>query len=256
MSGARDYDDIPGTFVFDGRRSREGYCAQHVLHVAQRRAQPRPVPGRRARVPRPLSVDARATRGGARTAVAAAPRARRQHLLHVQAGGLRRHDVPAVGEQADRCHRRGVRGDDGVGRPLDRGQSQLTSNKPRSRTMAEIVGGVGTSHIPAVGAAVDKGKHGRPVLDAVLRQAAAGAGEWIADGRPGRVHRRLQRPRQRVLVGADPDVRARPGRSLRDRRRGLRAASGPGGRRPSRAGVASRRVADPRRVRHDARATR
>ena len=25
MSGARDYDDIPGTFVFDGRRSRAGY---------------------------------------------------------------------------------------------------------------------------------------------------------------------------------------------------------------------------------------
>lgn len=24
-SGARDYDDIPGTFVFDGRRSRRGY---------------------------------------------------------------------------------------------------------------------------------------------------------------------------------------------------------------------------------------
>ncbi|MGH9133885.1 MAG: protocatechuate 4,5-dioxygenase subunit alpha [Ilumatobacteraceae bacterium] len=26
MSGARDYDDIPGTFVFDGRRSRAGYA--------------------------------------------------------------------------------------------------------------------------------------------------------------------------------------------------------------------------------------
>ena len=26
MPGARDYDDIPGTFVFDGRRSRAGYA--------------------------------------------------------------------------------------------------------------------------------------------------------------------------------------------------------------------------------------
>jgi protocatechuate 4,5-dioxygenase, alpha chain len=26
MSTARDYDDIPGTYVFDGRRSREGYA--------------------------------------------------------------------------------------------------------------------------------------------------------------------------------------------------------------------------------------
>jgi protocatechuate 4,5-dioxygenase alpha chain len=26
MPGAREYDDIPGTFVFDGRRSRAGYA--------------------------------------------------------------------------------------------------------------------------------------------------------------------------------------------------------------------------------------
>lgn len=26
MAGARDYDDIPGTYVFDGRRSRTGYA--------------------------------------------------------------------------------------------------------------------------------------------------------------------------------------------------------------------------------------
>ena len=25
MAGARDYDDIPGTYVFDGRRSQQGY---------------------------------------------------------------------------------------------------------------------------------------------------------------------------------------------------------------------------------------
>ena len=29
-----DYDDIPGTFVFDAERSRQGYQHQHVLHVA------------------------------------------------------------------------------------------------------------------------------------------------------------------------------------------------------------------------------
>ena len=118
--------------------------------------------------------------------------------------------------------------------------------------MAEIVGGVGTSHIPAVGAAVDKGKTGDAVLEAVLRQAAAGA-RVDRRGRSRRVHRRLQRPRQRVLAGADPDVRARPGRPLRDRRRGVRTASGPGGRGASRVGLAPRRVVDPRRVRHDAR---
>ena len=42
--------------------------------------------------------------------------------------------------------------------------------------MAELVGAVGTSHIPAVGVAIDKGPHAGSVLGAVLRQAAAAAG--------------------------------------------------------------------------------
>jgi protocatechuate 4,5-dioxygenase, beta chain len=49
--------------------------------------------------------------------------------------------------------------------------------------MAEIVGGVGTSHIPAVGAAVDKGKTGDPYWKPYFDKLPP-AREWIAEVDP------------------------------------------------------------------------
>ena len=36
--------------------------------------------------------------------------------------------------------------------------------------MAEIVGGIGTSHVPAVGAAIDKGRQGEPYWEPFFRK--------------------------------------------------------------------------------------
>ena len=77
--------------------------------------------------------------------------------------------------------------------------------------MAELVGAIGTSHIPAVGVAIDKGRTEEPYWAPYFDKLPP-AREWMADGQARRVHRRLQRPRQRVLARADPDVRARRGR--------------------------------------------
>lgn len=42
MTAPREYDDIPGTFVFDGRRSRQGYslnqCCMSLRHERNREA--------------------------------------------------------------------------------------------------------------------------------------------------------------------------------------------------------------------------
>lgn len=49
--------------------------------------------------------------------------------------------------------------------------------------MAEVVAGVGTSHTPAIGAAVDHGRTGEPYWQPVF-DGYARAREWIADIRP------------------------------------------------------------------------
>lgn len=49
--------------------------------------------------------------------------------------------------------------------------------------MAEVIAGVGTSHTPAIGAAVDHGRTGEPYWQPVFAGYAR-AREWIADLRP------------------------------------------------------------------------
>ncbi len=49
--------------------------------------------------------------------------------------------------------------------------------------MAEIIGGVATSHVPAIGAALDNGKSGEPYWQNVLRGYEFGK-KWIVDQKP------------------------------------------------------------------------
>ena len=62
QNGEKDYDDIPGTYVFDADRSRAGLSPQHVLHVADEGGEPQGLQGGRGEVPRrsfPLTPDQR-----------------------------------------------------------------------------------------------------------------------------------------------------------------------------------------------------
>ena len=49
--------------------------------------------------------------------------------------------------------------------------------------MAEILYGVGTSHVPAIGAAIDNGKEDQPYW-APLFEGYEGARKWMADAQP------------------------------------------------------------------------
>src|ERR671910_197132 len=113
--------------------------------------------------------------------MAAADRAGRQHLLHVQVGGLRRDELPRPGRRADGDDRRGLRPDDARRWPLPR--DVPAPRRPGGRLMARLVGGVGCSHVPAVGGAIDKGKTAEPYWApyfAKLERARA----WMADVDP------------------------------------------------------------------------
>ena len=70
-----------------------------------------------------------------------------------------------------------------VGR--DRGRVPQDDGPPAGRTeglMARIVGGVGTSHVPAIGAAVDHGKTGEPYWQPLFAGYDK-AREWMAEDR-------------------------------------------------------------------------
>ena len=91
--------------------------------------------------------------------------------------------------------------------------------------MARITAGVTTSHVPAIGAALDLGKRRHDVLGAGLRRLRLVQGV-DRRGEARRRRPRLQRPRLGLLARDDPDVRHRLRRRVRHRRRGIRAASG------------------------------
>ena len=79
-----------------GRRATaQGIPPEHVLHVAQRRGQPGRLPGGRGGLPGQVSDDRGPAPGGARARLAGDAPPRGQHLLHVQAGDLRRSDHAA-----------------------------------------------------------------------------------------------------------------------------------------------------------------
>ena len=118
--------------------------------------------------------------------------------------------------------RRGLRGDDAGRRTLARG---LALDQARGPDVARITAGVTTSHVPAIGAALDLGDDRERLLDAALRRLRVDQ-EMDRRRAARRRHPRLQRPRVGVLPGVHPDLRHRLCRRFRRRRRGLRPATG------------------------------
>ena len=74
--------------------------------------------------------------------------------------------------------------------------------------MARIVGGIACSHVPAIGAALDKGKHGNPYWKPYFDGTIAGA-RMAREAQARRRHPDLQRSRQCVVAADDPDVPVR-----------------------------------------------
>ena len=88
---------------------------------------------------------------------------------------------------------------------------------------ATITGAVFTSHVPAIGVAMDHGQDRGALLEGRSSTATSTPRQWEKENLPGRDLPRLQRPRDRVRPVDHPDVRARDGRPLRRGRRGLRS---------------------------------
>ncbi len=91
--------------------------------------------------------------------------------------------------------------------------------------MARITASVYTSHVPAIGAAMDLGKDQEPYWQKVFAGyeplARVDQGQQARRRVPG-----LQRPRQRLQPGPHPDLRHRHRGRVPDRRRGLGPAAG------------------------------
>ena len=74
--------------------------------------------------------------------------------------------------------------------------------------MATIIGGIGTSHVPTIGIAFDKGKQNDPDWTPLFKGYEPVA-QWLADRKPDVLVLLLQRSRHDVLLRSVPDVRAR-----------------------------------------------
>ena len=74
--------------------------------------------------------------------------------------------------------------------------------------MARIIGGIGTSHVPTIAMAFDKGKQDDPGLAAAV-QGLRGGGEVAGGEEARRAVLLLQRPRHHVLLRPLSDLRAR-----------------------------------------------
>ena len=199
----QDYDDIPGTFVFDAERSREGYQHQHVLHVADegcRTARP----SRRTRrntskkfTLTPAQTEAILKRDYNRmlelggniyfTAKLGATDGHSfQHLAAVMTGSSQP-DYAAMmlaGGRSVEGNRSRSGKDKRRQRPPTQGEVQIQDpQQSGSRAVAKIIAGVGSSHVPAIGAALDNGKTEEPYWKRVF-SGFEKSKEWMAKTKP------------------------------------------------------------------------
>src|SRR6516162_10125107 len=104
---------------------------------------------------------------------------RRQHLLPCKDRRDRRQELPADGRQHDRHDRGSVPRHDGERRTIDRRQPLHSGEE----VMAHITASVYTSHIPAVGAAIDLGKTAEPYWQPVFKGYEFSK-QWMKEHKP------------------------------------------------------------------------
>src|SRR5690606_148012 len=160
-----------------------GLSTEPVLHVADEAGEPRALQGRRTRIPRRMAVDRGAEAGSARARPEPLHRARRQHLFSREDRRDRRQELPADGGQHDRHERGGVPRHDGARRPQHRGQPPDRRNERRRAMTARITASVYTSHVPAIGAAMDLGKTHEPYWQKVF-SGYEFSREWLKANTP------------------------------------------------------------------------
>ena len=117
--------------------------------------------------------------------------------------------------------------------------------------MARIIAGVASSHVPAIGAAIDNKQTEEPYWKRVFAGFEKSK-EWIAKAKPDVCIVVYNDHASAFSVEIVPDLRARLRGRIPARRRRLGPAAGAGGEGPSRARLAHRAVGHPRRVRPDA----
>ena len=271
-SAEKDYDDIPRHLCVRRRALAPGLRHQHVLHVADEGGEPQGLQGQRGGIPQEVSADAGAARGDPQARLQPDAGTRRQHLFHRQARRHRRPFVPAPRRGDDRLDAGGLRRHDAGRRPLGRRQPQQVGQIRQSRVnrqsgessnrnparernaVARIIAGVASSHVPAIGAAIDNKQTEEPYWKRVF-SGFEKSKEWMAKAKPD------------VVIGVYNDhasafsVEIMPTFALGcaaefppPTKAG--AAAGAGGEGPSRACLAHRAIGHPRRVRSHHRATR
>ena len=247
MALDKPYKDIPGTTIFDAEQSRKGYHLNQFcmsLMKAENRARfkaderayldewPMTEEQKQAVLARDLN---RCIALGGNIYFLAKIGATDGKSFQQMAGSMtgmteeEYRDMMISGGRSDR------------GQPLRRGEE----------VMARITASVYTSHVPAIGAAIDLGKTAEPYWQPLFKGYEPVQG--VDEGEPaGRHLPRLQRPRHGVQPGHHSDVRDRLRGGVQAGRRGLGPAPGAGRQGPSRAGRAHRAVGDPGRFRpHD-----
>ncbi len=175
-----EYDDIPGTWVFDAERARKGYHLNaffYSLMKAENRAEfladerkylekfPMTEAQRDAVMKRDWNALARARRSLVRD---------RQARVHGQ------EVLSAHGVEDGRRFRERVRADDVGGRTFP---GRLALEVGEEGLMAKIIAGVGTSHTPALGAAVDNGKTNEPYWTPLFKGYEPSK-KWMAETKP------------------------------------------------------------------------
>ena len=91
-----DYDDIPGTFVFDAERSRQGYGINMFCMSLMKDENRKAFKANEAEYLKKFQLTAGAARRHPQARLQPDARARRQHLFHRQARRDRRPFVPAL----------------------------------------------------------------------------------------------------------------------------------------------------------------
>ncbi len=176
----RDYESIPGTYVYDAARGRMGYALEHVLHVAQQGGEPQELQGERSRVSGSAlrSAPSSAARCWSATGSECCKVGGNIYYTIKIAfcDGLTFQDVAGM---MSGVPKETYAQDDAGGRAQPRGQP-LQGRQPRKAggtepRMAKIVAGIAVSHVPAIGVAMDKGHDGHSLLGAAVQRLWAGA---------------------------------------------------------------------------------
>ncbi len=180
MNDNPEFDDIPGTIVFTAVQSRKGFALnQFCMSLMKPENRERFRADERAYLDEWAMSEEQKQRG-TRARLQRHARTRRQRVLSRQDLWHRRHQLSGRGSVDDRHDQRGVRGHDDRGRPLARGPAIEGGGR---LGMARITAGVTTSHIPAMGYAMDAQRTEEPYWQPVFADTQWSR-EWMREHTP------------------------------------------------------------------------